>query len=62
MRKGQEIKVVVNKPNQENLEKLVAEAVAEVTIHRINKLPENQRLYMLEEIIKKLQAKNTSNW
>lgn len=55
MGKKREIEVVINKPNREVLENLIAEAIAEGIILRLSKLPKSQRLATLEEILKKLK-------
>ncbi|MCC5911255.1 MAG: hypothetical protein JJT76_12530 [Clostridiaceae bacterium] len=57
MIKRREIKVVVNKPNQEELENLVAESVTKITMLRIDRLPEYQRVHTLEQVLRRLKER-----
>ncbi|SET70484.1 hypothetical protein SAMN05660297_03215 [Natronincola peptidivorans] len=56
MRKKNLFKVKVNKPDEEILEKLIAQSIAKTTMLRINKLPQNQRLSTLEEMLRRLKT------
>lgn len=55
MVKKREIKVMINQLKAEVFENIIAESMAEIIILRISKLPENQRMATLEEILKKLK-------
>lgn len=57
MGKKKTVKAIVDKPEAEALENIVAESVAKIIMLRINKLPENQRLPSLEKILKKLEER-----
>ncbi|SDK12399.1 hypothetical protein [Natronincola ferrireducens] len=50
------IKVVVNKPNPDELENLTTDTVAKIAMLTINNLPQNQRLATLEEILRRLKT------
>lgn len=62
MIKRREIKVVVNKPNQEELENLVAESVTKITMLRIDRLPEYQRVHTLEQVLRRLKERGKLEW
>lgn len=55
MERKKKIKVVVNKPRDEVLENIIVASIVKFTILRINRLPQNQRLSTLEEILKSLK-------
>ncbi|MBB6217150.1 hypothetical protein HNQ80_003256 [Anaerosolibacter carboniphilus] len=57
--KGKKIEVIVNKPNDEVVGKLMAKAWADIIESRINQLPQAQRLAAYDLIIEKLKKKGS---
>ncbi|MGF7058998.1 hypothetical protein [Brassicibacter mesophilus] len=59
MSKKQNIEVVMNITNAENLEKLMAKAIAEIVINRIDKLPDEIKEYAYNEVLRSLENSNS---
>lgn len=57
-RKKQKIEVIVNMPDEATVGELVAKAMADIVIARINNLPEEKRLPTLNVILE-LEKKQT---
>lgn len=55
MSKKQNIEVVMNITNAENLEKLIAKAIAEIVINRIDKLPDEIKEYAYNEVLREIK-------
>jgi hypothetical protein len=58
--KGKKIEVVVNKPSDEVVGKLMAKAWADIIESRINQLPQEQRLAAYDMVMGELKKKESS--